>query len=91
MEVIFHSHANNNHFYKKGCALDLILKVRVFGTRKWPIVARGLYIVDCIFKPKAQSTCIGIFLKTEIFFPQFAKKYASKRSIFESFSPVHTN
>ena len=37
MEMIFHFHANKNHFHKKGCALDLILKVRVFGTRKWPI------------------------------------------------------
>ena len=27
----------NSHFHKKGCALGLILKVRVFGTRKWPI------------------------------------------------------
>ena len=24
-------------FTQKGCALGLILKVRVFGTRKWPI------------------------------------------------------
>ena len=30
METIF-------HFHKKGCAPSLILKVRVFGTRKWPI------------------------------------------------------
>ena len=37
MEMIFHSHANKSHFHKKGCALGLILKVRVFGTRKWPI------------------------------------------------------
>ena len=37
MEMIFHSHANITHFDKKGCALGLILKVRVFGTRKWPI------------------------------------------------------
>ena len=37
MEIIFHSHANKTHFHKKGCALELILKVRVFGTRKWPI------------------------------------------------------
>ena len=33
----FYSHANKTHFYKKGCALRLILKARVFGTRKWPI------------------------------------------------------
>ena len=31
--------ANNTHFHKKSCALGLILKVRVFGTRKWPITA----------------------------------------------------
>ena len=37
MEIIFHSHANKTHFHKKGCTLGLILKVRVFGTRKWPI------------------------------------------------------
>ena len=34
------SHANKTHFHKKGCALGLILKVRVFGTRKWPIKVR---------------------------------------------------
>ena len=38
MEIIFHSHANKTHFHKKGCAPSLILKVRVFGTRKWPII-----------------------------------------------------
>ena len=37
MEIIFHSHANKTHFHNKGCAPSLILKVRVFGTRKWPI------------------------------------------------------
>ena len=36
-ERIFHSHANKTHFYRKGCALGLFLKVRGFGTRKWPI------------------------------------------------------
>ena len=34
---IFHSHANRTHFHKKCCAPSLILKVGVFGTRKWPI------------------------------------------------------
>ena len=37
MEIIFHSHANKTPFHKKGCAPSLTLKVRVFGTRKWPI------------------------------------------------------
>ena len=36
MEMFFHSHASKIHFHNKGCALGLILKVRVFGTRKWP-------------------------------------------------------
>ena len=38
MEMIFHFHANKTHFHKKGCALGFILKVRVFGTGKWPFV-----------------------------------------------------
>ena len=37
MEMIFHSHTNKSHFHKKGCALGLILMVRVFGTREWPV------------------------------------------------------
>ena len=36
MEMDFHSHANKTRFHRKGCALGLILKVRVFGTWKWP-------------------------------------------------------
>ena len=32
MKMIFHSHANKTHFHKKGRALGLNLKVRVFGT-----------------------------------------------------------
>ena len=34
LRVIFHSHANKTHFHKKGCVPSLILKVRVFGTRR---------------------------------------------------------
>ena len=45
MEIIFHFYANKTHFQKKGCALGLIFKVRVFGTRKWPIlVIDSLYV-----------------------------------------------
>ena len=38
MEMTFHSHANKTHFHKKGSAVGLILKVRVFGTREWLIL-----------------------------------------------------
>ena len=34
MELIFQSHASKTYFHKKGCALGLILKVRLFGTPK---------------------------------------------------------
>ena len=37
MEMIFQSRANKPRFHKKGCALGLNLKVKVFGTRKWSI------------------------------------------------------
>ena len=37
IEMMFHSQANTTHFHKKDYALGLILKVRIFGTRKWPI------------------------------------------------------
>ena len=37
MEMILHCRANKTHFHKNVCALGLILKVRIFGTRKQPI------------------------------------------------------
>ena len=40
-EIIFYSDTNKTHFHRKGCAPSLILKVRVFGTRKCPIHARA--------------------------------------------------
>ena len=48
MEMIFHSRANKSHFHKKGCALGLILKVRVFGTQKWPITTGSEYCMQLI-------------------------------------------
>ena len=52
MEIIFNSPANKTHFHKKGCAPSLILKVRVFGTRKWLIVIKHWSLVrsHCLFK-----------------------------------------
>ena len=56
MEMFFHSLANKTHFHKKGCALGLFFKVRVFGTRKWPIeqfyfkIVSFLYSHDCLIK-----------------------------------------
>ena len=67
IEIIFHSHANKTHFHKKGWALSLILKVRVFGTRKRPIKAmftlyrtavpppRNSYHIGLLFTHKSNS------------------------------------
>ena len=54
--MIFHSNANKTHFHKKGCALGLILKVRVFGTRKWPI---GLLTGQCFTYAHSHITWAG--------------------------------
>ena len=37
MTMVFCFHANKIHFRKKGCAFSHVLKVRVFGTRRWSI------------------------------------------------------
>ena len=36
-ETDFYYHANRTDFHKKGFALGLVLRVRVFGIWKWPI------------------------------------------------------
>ena len=36
MKMIFNYDANKIYFHNKGFALSLVLKVRFFGTRKWP-------------------------------------------------------
>ena len=36
--MTFYCHENKSPFHKKGLALSLVLKVKIFGTCKWPIV-----------------------------------------------------
>ena len=38
VKMIFNYDANKTHFHNKGFAFSLVLKVRYFGTRKWPFV-----------------------------------------------------
>ena len=50
MKTISYSHADKTHFHQKSFALSLLLKVREFGTRKWPndkIKLRGLAALFC--------------------------------------------
>ena len=44
MKMSFNYDANKTHFHNKGFALSLVLKVRFFGTRKWPIMARSAFL-----------------------------------------------
>ena len=74
MKNDFHSHVKKPHFHKKGGALGFILKVRVFGTRKWPI---GQYAPFCtsflngflfvlIAKKTLGRSCVSILEKLKI-------------------------
>ena len=45
-------HANKTHFHKKGCALRLILKVKILGTPKWPIIWKEF---SCTKKANAKN------------------------------------
>ena len=63
MKMIFHSHANKTYFHKKGCALSLILKVRVLGIRKWPIDLKRILIHK---ESKCKESCSQTTLGGEI-------------------------
>ena len=41
-KLFFCSHATKTHLHKRGFARSLVLKVRVFGTRKWSFPLRHL-------------------------------------------------
>ena len=57
MEMSFHSHAIEAHFHKKGFALGLILKVRVFGTRRWPMHFTNFGIMNTQVRLPADQFC----------------------------------
>ena len=55
MKMIFNYDANKTHFHNKGFALSLVLRVRFFGIRKWPIVHVTEFLetkTECSTKPK---------------------------------------
>ena len=45
MKMSFDYDANKTHFQNKGLALSLVLKVKFFGTQKWPLVLFELLII----------------------------------------------
>ena len=44
IKIFFYFHANKTHFYNKGFALRLLLRVRVSRTQEWPIESNGYYM-----------------------------------------------
>ena len=52
MKMIFYSQVNKTHF-----ALSLVFKVRVFGTRKWPIRNIAKTKAIKVFSLRADATC----------------------------------
>ena len=63
MEMIFHSYVNKTRFHRKGCALGLILKVGVFGTRKWPVGFVSLCSKKGLFDSAEVSGCFRRYQK----------------------------
>ena len=50
------------HFHINGFALSLALKVRFFGTRKWPIQEAGSHVITGMISDalSPQGTCDGV-------------------------------
>ena len=65
--MIFNYDANITHFHNKGFALSLVLKVRVFGTRKCPIHAPYCQENIVVFGENAGQQCFAMSLCTLIY------------------------
>jgi len=69
---LFCSHANETNFHKKGFSLSFTLKVRVFGTRIWPIKVRVRK--DCLIVSRnGMNFELTTFLQSTEFFFCFLK------------------
>ena len=44
MKTNFYSQEIENHFYKEGLTLSLVLKMGVLGTREWPVSVTLSYV-----------------------------------------------
>ena len=52
--IIFYSHANRTH--KKVFTLSLVLKVKVFGTRNWPITSIAEFILETNYPSETDNS-----------------------------------
>ena len=73
MQLISYSHATKTHFHKNS-ALSLVLKMGVFGARKWPILARyrlgySFFIYkNVVFPVQAQHSHFSADFRLKMFF-----------------------
>ena len=104
MKIIFYSHANKIHFHIKGFALSRVLKVKVFGTRKWSIdgrrnlilVTRSLALVVmsmymslfCEYKSRVISSIIFVFVYLLFDFIRFYTEIKKGKGNVNSLVPV---
>ena len=95
MKMVFYSNANKTHFHMKGFALSLVLKVRVFETRKWSIdgrrnlilVTRSLALVVmsmhmssfCEYMSRVISSIIFVFVYLLFDFIRFCTKIKKRK------------
>ena len=63
------------HFHKKGCALGLILKPRVYGTRKWRIRVFNLFLKVSQNVPHLERNLTRQLLMSRCWCESFALKY----------------
>ena len=89
-EMILYSHATATHFHKKGFALSLVLKTRVFGTRKRPIFTIRKQVWNK-FSPKIAHVVasfssvffvLSILTRTKDWNKSFAKIHVTLQKLF---------
>ena len=85
----FHYDANKTHFHNKGFALSLVLKVRFFGTRKWPIALCVLELEKSQFLPNSVAFLLRFCLCYEQLLKSWNHKTALKRpvNVHDTFIP----
>ena len=65
MKMIFNYDANKIYFHNKGFALSLVLKVRFFGTRKWPIFEWGIAAILNLAMSRGRASTSQTFFAGE--------------------------
>ena len=71
MKMSFNYDANKTYFHNKGFALSLVLKVRFFGTRKWPIAR--FFPTFALTAVTTNTRNRRVFFFCSLFTPEFSR------------------